>query len=244
MRYILMHKANANDEAGAKPTPELMQKVGAMVGDLMKSGVLRAGDGLRPSSLGLRLRFHGGSREALPGPFRKGNELLAGFFVVKVKSLEEAAQWADRYAAIVGDCELDIRPLTESWDLGGQKPPGHDTIRYMVAHKADRDSEAGKALPSAKQAQLDQLFASMKSQDVLLASERFAPSKQAVRLHFTKGRQQPAMTDGPFAESKELVGGFVIVDVPTREEAVKLSIPYGNALGDLELDVRPLLEPA
>ena len=244
MRYILMHKANANDEAGMKPAPELMQKVGAMVGDLIKSGVLRAGDGLRPSSLGLRLRFHGGRREALPGPFQKGNELLAGFFVVKVKSLEEAAQWADRYAAIVGDCELDIRPLTESWDLGGQKPAGHDTIRYMVAHKADRDSEAGKPLPADKAAQVEKLMATMRSQDVLLATERFAPSSQAVRLQFTKGNAKPALRDGPFAESKELVGGFVIVDVPTRDEAVKLSIPYGNALGDLELDVRPLLEPA
>ena len=244
MRYILMHKASANDEAGAKPTPELMQKVGAMVGDLIKSGVLRAGDGLRPSSLGLRLRFKGGKREALPGPFQKGNELLSGFLVVKVKSLDEAAQWADRYAAIVGDCELDIRPLTEAWDLGGQKPAGHDTVRYMIAHKADRDSEAGRPMDPAKAAQVEKLLATMKSQDVLLAAERFAPSSQAVRLRFTKGKPNPAMTDGPFAESKELVGGFVIVDVPTREEAIKLSIPYGNALGDLELDVRPLLEPA
>jgi hypothetical protein len=238
MRYILMHKANARDEAGEKPTPELMKKVGAMVGDLVKSGVLRAGDGLRPSALGLRLRFHGGKREALPGPFQKGNELLSGFIAVKVRSLDEAAQWADRYAAIVGDCELDIRPFTEPWDLGGQKPPGHDTIRYMIGVKADRDSESGKPPPAA----VAKLLETMKAEGVLLLAERLAPSSQALRLHFKRGKPNPTMTDGPFAESKELVGGFVVVDVPTRDEAVKLSIPYGNALGDLELDVRPLLE--
>jgi len=93
----------------------------------------------------------------------------------------------------------------------------------------------------AKAAQVEKLLATMKSQDALLAAERFAPSSQAVRLRFTKGKPNPAMTDGPFAESKELVGGFVIVDVPTREEAVRLSIPYGNALGDLELEGSPEL---
>jgi len=238
MRYILMHKANARDEAGEKPTPELIQKVGVMVGDLMKSGVLRAGDGLRPSSLGLRLRYRGGRREALPGPFEKGNELLSGFLAVKVKSIDEAAAWADRYAAIVGDCELDIRPFTEPWDLGGQKPAGHDTIRYMIAVKADRDSESGKPAPAA----VASLLETMKAQGVLLMAERLAPSSKAVRLQFTRGKPNPTITDGPFTESKELVGGFVIVDVPTRDEAIKLSIPYGNALGDLELDVRPLIE--
>src|SRR3954470_24341520 len=101
MRYILMHKASAADEADVKPTPELLRKVGAMVGELGKAGVHRAGEGLRPSALGLRLRFKDGKREAIPGPFEKGNELLSGFLVVKVGSLDEAAQWAGRYAAIV-----------------------------------------------------------------------------------------------------------------------------------------------
>lgn len=245
MRYIIMHKANAADEAGKKPTPELIAEVGAMIGEMTKADVLRAGEGLRPSSLGLRLRFAGGMREAIPGPFAKGNELLSGFAIVRVKSIDEAAQWADRYAAIIGDCELDIRPLTEPWDLGmARKPAGHDTLRFMIAHKATRESEAGKSLSAAQDAAMRKLVAEMQSKGVMLQAEGLAPSSQAVRLRFTRGMAKPAITDGPFAESKELVGGFVIVDVASRDDALKWALPYGKALGDVEIDVRPMLAPA
>ena len=100
---------------------------------------------------------------------------------------------------------------------------------------------SGKSLAPAKAAQLEKLLDAMKAEGVFLAAERLAPSAQAVRLHFRKGKSSPSMTDGPFAESKELVGGFVIVDVPTRDEAIEWTIPYGNAIGDLEIDVREVL---
>jgi len=245
MRYIIMHKANANDEAGAKPTPELVATFQGLIGEMVKADVMRDGEGLRPSSLGLRLRFAGGKREAIPGPFVKGNELLSGFAIVRVKSLDEATQWADRYAAIIGDCELDIRPLTEPWDIGmARKPAGHDTFRYMIAHKASRDSEAGKPLSAAQDAAMRKLVAEMQTNGVMLQAEGLAPSSQAVRLKFTRGMAKPAIIDGPFAESKELVGGFLVVDVPSRDEALRWAMPYGKALGDVEIDVRPLLEPA
>ena len=245
MRYIIMHKANANDEAGAKPAPELVATFRGLIGEMVKADVMRDGEGLRPSSLGLRLRFAGGRREAIPGPFAKGNELLSGFAIVRVKSLDEAAQWADRYAAIIGDCELDIRPLTEPWDIGmARKPAGHDTFRYMIAHKASRDSEAGKPLSASQDAAMRELVAEMQSKGVMLQAEGLAPSSQAVRLKFTRGMAKPTITDGPFAESKELVGGFLVVDVPSRDEALKWAMPYGKALGEVEIDVRPMLEPA
>jgi len=245
MRYMVMHKANANDEAGVKPAPELIAQVGAMVGEMIKAGVMLAGDGLGPSALGVRLRFAGGRRERLPGPFAKGNELLSGFAIVRVKSLEEAERWAGRYAAVVGDCELDIRPVNEPWDIGmGRKPAGLDTTRYMIAHKADRNSEAGRALPADKMAAMNQLVAEMRANGVLLQAEGLAPSAQGLRLKFTRGMAKPTITDGPFAESKELVGGFVILEVPSRDEAVRWAMPYGEALGEVEMDVRALLGPA
>jgi len=242
MRYIIMHKANANDEAGAKPTPALIAEFQGLIGEMVKAGVMRDGEGLRPSSLGLRLRFTAGKRDAIPGPFAKGNELLSGFAIVRVKSLDEAAQWADRYAAIIGDCELDVRPLTEPWDIGmARKPAGHDTLRFMIAHKATRDSEAGKGLSAAQEAAMGKLVAEMQSKGVMLQAEGLAPSSRAVRLKFTRGMAKPTVIDGPFAESKEIVGGFILVEVPSRDEAVKWAMPYGKALGEVEIDVREVL---
>jgi hypothetical protein len=243
MRYIIMHKASPEDEADRKPTPELIAEVSAMIGEMAEAGVLRAGEGLRPSALGVRLRFAAGRRERIPGPFTKGNELLSGFAVVRVKSLDDAVEWASRYAQAVGDCELDIRPLTEPWDIGAaRKPAGLDTFRYMIAHKADRGSEAGKALAPERAAAVGRLISEMQAKGVFIQAEGFAPSSQAARLRFTRGMAKPSITDGPFAESKELIGGFVIVDVPSRDDAIKWTLPYGKALGEVEIDVRPLLE--
>ena len=242
MRYVIMHKASAEDEADRKPTPELIAEVRDMIGEMYQAGVLLEGEGLRPSALGVRLRIAEGRRERIPGPFAKGNELLSGFAIVRVKSLDEAVEWASRYAQAVGDCELDIRPLTEPWDLGvARKPAGLDTTRYMIAHKADRDFEAGKTLPAERAAAVAGLVAEMQAKGVMLQTQSFTPSSQATRLKFTRGAAKPSITDGPFAESKELVGGFVLVDVASRDEAIRWTLPYGKALGDVEIDVRPVL---
>ncbi len=92
----------------------------------------------------MRLKFAGGKRTVIPGPFAGGNELVAGFAVLRVRSLDEAVDWASRYAAVVGDAEVDIRPATEPWDIGlGKKPGGSTTRRYIAMHKADAKTEAG-----------------------------------------------------------------------------------------------------
>jgi hypothetical protein len=243
MRFIIMHKANAGDEAGALPSRELIDEVGQMVTAMNQAGVLRAGDGLRPSSEGVRLDFVGGKRTATPGPFAKGNELPAGFCIVKVKSIDEAIEWATRLAGILGDSQLDIRPMTEPWHLGMvPKPKDVTTVRYMIARKADRDSEAGVPMAADRAAAMAQLIAEMNAKGVLLAAEALQPSSKAVRLKFTRDKPM-AVIDGPFTESKELIGGFVIVDVASRAEAVKWTEPYGKALGEVEIDVRPIAEP-
>ena len=240
MRYMIMHKANAKDEAGTLPTQELMEEVGAMVGEMSKAGVLRAGDGLRPSSEGVRLNFAGGKRTVAPGPFKGGNELPAAFCVVKVKSLDEAIEWASRLAAVTGDGEFDIRPMTEPWHLGMvPKPKNITETRYMIARKADKDTEAGIHVAGTKAGAYDKVIGEMRAEGVLQISEVLTPSSQAVRLKYARGKS-PVVIDGPFAESKELIGGFVIVEVPSRQEALKWVDPYGKALGDVEMDVRPL----
>jgi hypothetical protein len=240
MRFIIMHKANARDEAGTLPTQELIEEVGAMVGEMSKAGVLRAGDGLRPSSEGVRLNFAGGKRTVTPGPFKGGNELISAFCVVKVKTLDEAIEWASRLAAVAGDGELDIRPMTEPWHLGMvPKPKDVATTRYMIARKSDKDTEAGIHFTGAKAEAFHKVMGDMMAAGVLQMAEGLAPSSQAVRIKYSRGKA-PVVIDGPFAESKELIGGFVIVEVPSRQEALKWVEPYGKALGDVEMDVRPL----
>jgi len=137
MRFIIMHKTNAHWEAGAIPSAELIGRVGTLLGHLAEAGVLSAAEGLRASSEGVRLRFSSGTRTVITGPFDRGNELPAGFSIVRVRSLEEATDWASEQAKVLGDIEIDIRPVTEPWDIGmGRKPANLTTRRYMVLRKA------------------------------------------------------------------------------------------------------------
>src|SRR5512134_2259618 len=113
MRFMIMHKTNAFWEAGAIPSAELIARVGKLLGQLAKAGVLLGAEGLRASSDGARLRFSGGTRAVMKGPFERGDELPAGFSIVRAGSLEEAVEWASRQAGALDAVEVDIRPVTE-----------------------------------------------------------------------------------------------------------------------------------
>ena len=146
MRFIIMHKTSAHWEAGAIPTPELIGRVGGLLGKLAKAGNLLAGEGLRASSEGVRVTFSAGTRSVISGPFERGNELPAAFSIVRTRSLDEAIEWASRQARALGDGEVDIRPVTEPWDIGiGSRPAEIVTRRYMVLRKATDATEAGAA---------------------------------------------------------------------------------------------------
>src|SRR4051794_11994365 len=118
MRVVMMHKTNPANEAGVLPGPELLAGMGELMGELVKSGRLIDGGGLQASSKGVRLNFNRGKRTITNGPFAGSNELLAGFAIVRVTSIDEAVAWATSFAEIMGDLEVDIRPLMEPWDLG------------------------------------------------------------------------------------------------------------------------------
>jgi hypothetical protein len=239
MQFMMMHKTDAYYENGGKPSKELVAGVGRMIGDMARKGKLLAGDGLGPSAQGVRLKFAGGKRTVTPGPLAGGNELVAGFAVMRVHTLDEAVEWASKYAAVVGDAEIDVRPATESWDIGlGEKPKGLTTRRYIAMHKAQPGSELETPMPRAQIDAMGKLIGEMTQAGVLLATASLEPSSKAVRLRNFGGKR--TVVDGPFAESKELVGGFAIVDLESREEAIDWAQRYAAVLGEVELDIRPV----
>src|SRR5688500_319519 len=230
MRFIIMHKTNAHWEGGAVPDEELIARVGSLLGGLANAGALLAAEGLRPSSDGVRLSFAGGQPTILPGPFDRGNELPAGFSILRAGSLDECIEWATRQAAALGDDEIDIRPVTDPWDIGlAPRPANVPTRRYMVLRKATAASEAGATPPPAARASHARLIEETTGTGVHLATETMRPSRRGRRLTNTK--DGISFFDGPFTETKELIGGYVIVEAESLDAAGRLATQYIEAVG-------------
>jgi hypothetical protein len=125
MRVMVIVKATKNSEAGVMPSEKLFADMGKFNEELVKAGVMLAGDGLHPSRKGKRMRFSGGKRTVIDGPFAETKELIAGFWIWQVKSMEEALEWARRCPdpSPGEDGELEIRPLFEADDFGKEFTP-------------------------------------------------------------------------------------------------------------------------
>jgi hypothetical protein len=118
MRVMVVVKATEDSEKGILPTPELLEAMGKFNEELAKAGIMRAGDGLKPSSKGKRVAFNGVSRLAIDGPFAETKELIAGFWIWEVKDMDEAVAWVKRCPnPMPGPSEIEIRPLYEMADL-------------------------------------------------------------------------------------------------------------------------------
>ncbi|MGZ4629679.1 YciI family protein [Oryzihumus sp.] len=123
MRFMVMVKANADTEAGTLPTQEQLAEMGAFNEELVKAGVMLAGEGLQDSSKGARVRFgEGRSTTVVDGPFAEANELVAGFWLWQVSSREEAIEWVRRAPFLPGD-EIEIRQVFEAEDFGEEFTP-------------------------------------------------------------------------------------------------------------------------
>ena len=121
---MIIVKATKDSEAGALPSEELLTAMGRFNEELAKAGILLAGDGLQPSSKGARVRFSGSKRTVVDGPFAETKELIAGFWMWKVKSKEEAIEWVKRCPnPMPGDSEIEIRQVFEAEDFGEQFTP-------------------------------------------------------------------------------------------------------------------------
>ena len=124
MRFMVMVKANKDTEAGVMPSEQLLAEMGNFNEELVKAGVMLAGEGLHPSSKGARVRFSGTKRTVVDGPFAETKELIAGFWIWQVKSMDEAIEWVKRCPnPMNGESEIEIRQVFEAEDFGAEFTP-------------------------------------------------------------------------------------------------------------------------
>ena len=125
MRVMVMVKASKNSEAGALPDTKLLTEMGAFNDQLVKAGIMLAGDGLKPSSTGKRVRFSGTKRTVVDGPFAETKELVAGYWIWQVRSMDEALEWVKRCPNPMPgeESEIEIRPVFEAEDFGESVTP-------------------------------------------------------------------------------------------------------------------------
>jgi hypothetical protein len=140
MRVMVMVKATAESEAGVMPSTEMLEAMGKFNEDLVKAGIMLAGDGLTPSSKGARVRFSGTNRTVIDGPFSETKELVAGFWIWQVKSMDEAIEWVRRCPnPMVTESEIEIRPLFEMDDFGEQFTPELREQEQRTREQASRN---------------------------------------------------------------------------------------------------------
>ena len=113
MRYLMVHKIDETKPNAYSPSPELIAGMGALMGEMTQAGILLAADGVQHSSRGARIRLSGGKKTVTDGPFTEAKEVIGGYAIVQVRSLDEAKEWASRFADVVGDVEVEIRLIGE-----------------------------------------------------------------------------------------------------------------------------------
>jgi len=257
MRFVMLIKSDAKAEAGVLPDQKLLTEMGKLNEEMVEAGVMLAGEGLQPSSKGARVRLAGKKFTVIDGPFAEAKELIAGFWLIQAKSLEDAIGWAKRVPDPSADPglgareegEIEIRPLYEMSDFpvdpaekpGGWReqeqrfrdatePPGaapappprkRGTTRFMVMLKADDKTEAS-APPSEKVlAAMGALMQEMVEAGALLSGEGLKATSQGARVRIPAGKRTATkVIDGPFTESKEIIAGYSIIQVPSRQEAI------------------------
>src|SRR5512132_4208956 len=146
MRFMIIVKATKDSEAGAMPSEQLLTEMGKFNEELVKAGVMLAGEGLQPSSKGARVRFSGTKRTVIDGPFAETKELIAGFWLWKVKSKQEAIDWVKRCPNPFpeGDSEIEIRQVFEAEDFGAEFTPELRKQEERVSAQAEQLKKAPK----------------------------------------------------------------------------------------------------
>ncbi len=137
MRFMVLVKGNADSESGVLPSAEMLAEMGKFNEEMVQAGVMLAGEGLQPSSKGARINWTAGTPSVIDGPFTQAKDLVAGFWLIQVKSKEEAIEWMSR--APFRDAQVEIRQVFEAEDFGEEFPPElrqqEERLRAQVAPK-------------------------------------------------------------------------------------------------------------
>ena len=144
MRFMVIVKATKNSEAGVMPSEQLMTEMGKFNEELVNAGVMQAGEGIHPSSKGARVKFSGGNKTVTQGPFPNTNELVAGFWLWKCASLQEAIDWAKRcpHPMPGEEAELEIRQVFEAEDFGAEFTPEERAREERLRAEVERRNKA------------------------------------------------------------------------------------------------------
>ena len=144
MKVMVIVKATKDSEAGIMPSEQLLRDMGNFNDQLLKAGIMLSGDGLKPSSLGTRVHFSGANRTVVDGPFAETKELVAGFWIWKVKSMQEAIEWVKKCPnPMPGDSDIEIRPFFEMEEFGPELTPEmREMEKRREAHAAANAKKA------------------------------------------------------------------------------------------------------
>jgi hypothetical protein len=238
MRFMIMHKMTEEMEKGLVPDPAIIEAVGKLIEQGVKDKSFVSGEGLKPSSERVHIVYEKGKRTITDGPFTEAKELVAGFALMRVRSKEEAISWCDKFAAVIGDVELFMGPVVEPWDLGMMPKPKNPPLRFLSMHKLDARSENEAPPDPELMAQMGALIDEMTEAGVLQATSGLAGTKQGARIRYEGGKR--TVIDGPFAESKELVAGYAIVDLPSKAAAIEWAMRFGDVVKVNEIEIREI----
>jgi hypothetical protein len=240
MRFMVMHKMTEEMEKGLSPDPAIIEGVDKLIRDGLKEKVFVSGEGLKPSSQRLHIAYKNGKRAITDGPFTEAKELVGGFALVRVRSKDEAIAWCDKYAAVAGDVELYLGPVVEPWDLGMMPKPENAALRFLSLLQIDERSDTDAPPDPKLTTKMGALIDEMTKAGVLQATGGLASTKKGARIRFQGGKR--TVIDGPFAESKELIAGYAIVNVPSKAAAMEWAMRFGDIVKVNEVEVRQMQE--
>ena len=263
MRFILLVKSTKDFEAGRFPDETIGSEIAQWSEDLTRAGARLGSNRLHPSSKGTRVRYARGRFQVTDGPFAESKELIAGYCMIRASSLDEAVAWAKRVPFEEG--EIEVRPLLELSDIpvnpaeqpdcsrdnedqirAAQPTRKPGTVRYMGLLKGDPDTEAGKIPEEKVLTAVGTFMEEGAKAGVFLTAEGLQPSSKGARVRYS-GRNR-VVTDGPFAETKELVAGFMLLQFPTKDAAIEWTKRFveidapGRYRGESECEIRPVFE--
>jgi hypothetical protein len=266
MQAMMLVKSDAKSEGALPPDSAIDVEMNQFNDEMRRAGVLVSGEGLHPSSRGVRVRYAGGKFTVEDGPFTGAKELVGGFWTIQTKTRAEALGWLERVPCVD---KVELRPLYELEDFpvdpneepGGWRdketaareekarnapPRKPGTTRFILLLKSDSIAEAGAPHDQAVFAEMGVLMEDVIKTGALLGGGGLKPSSTGARLRVVDGQRN--IVDGPFTETKELIAGYCILQLASRAEAVDfaqrwLVIHAKVGAPDGEIEIRELMDP-